>query len=241
MTGTVWDRIFANLVTALEAINGSAVASSTVDVDSASGQKILNVAATTGFVAGSMVKIGDGTAGEEVGRVASIQVGVSLTLDENLDYTHTALQADTVKQDWYNVDVNYVKSWARLRIAQDAPFPAASLMAHEQRAYEPDELAGNYQHWTRRCEVMMLDRTRLEEPTDQSNDTIYQELLADVLRALLTDRTRGGHAMETRVLSSQPVTEEVLMDKSSELALVGALVEFEVDYRHLFGDAYAHA
>jgi hypothetical protein len=72
--------------------------STTVDQDSASGQKILYVAATTGLGAGDYVAIAQGTAREEHNKVSSIQAGVSLTLENNLTNTHTAAQADSVKK-----------------------------------------------------------------------------------------------------------------------------------------------
>lgn len=70
---------------------------STVDVDSASGQKVLSVAATTPFPAGESVIINEGGTREEKGVVASISAGVSITLAENLSNAHTAAQADTVE------------------------------------------------------------------------------------------------------------------------------------------------
>ena len=80
--------------------------SSTVDSDSASGQKVLNVAATTGFKVDGSIIINSGGAREETGVVASIQAGVSLTLAANLTNTHTAVQADAVAQRVFlNADV----------------------------------------------------------------------------------------------------------------------------------------
>jgi hypothetical protein len=70
--------------------------STTVNGDSNSGQAVLNVASTTNFVVGNRVLIGDGTARFEVGVIASIQAGVSLTLVSNLTNTHTAVQGDAV-------------------------------------------------------------------------------------------------------------------------------------------------
>jgi hypothetical protein len=70
--------------------------STTVDADSASGQKVLNVAATTSFNVADAVLINSGGAREEWNEIASIQAGVSLTLQNNLRYQHTAVQADAV-------------------------------------------------------------------------------------------------------------------------------------------------
>lgn len=71
--------------------------STTVDGDSNSGQKVLQVAATTGFAVGEMVVINQGGAREEAGTIATITAGVSITLVANLTYTHTAVQADVVQ------------------------------------------------------------------------------------------------------------------------------------------------
>lgn len=72
--------------------------SSTVDADSALGQKVLNVAATTGFKVDGAIIINSGGARQENGVIASIQAGISLTLVVNLTFTHTAVQADAVAQ-----------------------------------------------------------------------------------------------------------------------------------------------
>jgi len=72
---------------------------STVDADSASGQKILNLAATTNFESGQTIIIGEGTAREETKVIDTVQAGVSITMTANLDYTHTAVQADEAYLD----------------------------------------------------------------------------------------------------------------------------------------------
>ena len=80
----------------------------TVDSDSASGQKVLNVTATTGFSAGDVVEIDSAGAGggAETATIASVQDGVSLTMVANLTYTHTAAQADIVILQGNYQDVN---------------------------------------------------------------------------------------------------------------------------------------
>jgi hypothetical protein len=70
----------------------------TVNTDSSSGQRVLQVAAVTNFVIGDFVIIGSGTARQEYARVARIDGGtVDLIMDRNLSFTHTAAQADTVR------------------------------------------------------------------------------------------------------------------------------------------------
>jgi hypothetical protein len=75
----------------------------TVDADSAAGQKVLNVTATTNFIAGDTILIGSRSSATkaykaEVRVIDTIQAGVSLTLLSNLAYTHTAVDAETVKE-----------------------------------------------------------------------------------------------------------------------------------------------
>jgi hypothetical protein len=67
---------------------------STVDGDSNSGQKVLQIAATTNFESGQSILIGKGTAREETKIIDTVQAGVSITMTADLDYTHTAAQAD---------------------------------------------------------------------------------------------------------------------------------------------------
>jgi hypothetical protein len=63
-------------------------ASTTVDVESASGQKILKTTATTNFQVGNTVVVNDGGAHDAVYVIASISAGDSLTMTTNLTYTH---------------------------------------------------------------------------------------------------------------------------------------------------------
>jgi hypothetical protein len=70
---------------------------STVDADSASAQKVLNVAATGAFTAGDRVVVNRGGVREEQAVIDSVQAGVSITLLTNLAYTHTQVQADVVE------------------------------------------------------------------------------------------------------------------------------------------------
>jgi hypothetical protein len=67
--------------------------------NSNSGQPVLNVALITGFAAGDVICIQDSGGGVtrlEWGRVSKTATGV-LTLDRNLQFTHTSAGADTVR------------------------------------------------------------------------------------------------------------------------------------------------
>jgi hypothetical protein len=71
---------------------------STVDADSASGQKVLNVADTTDFEAGQTVVIDEDNTGGGTENIVidTVQAGVSITSTTNLANAHTAIQADEV-------------------------------------------------------------------------------------------------------------------------------------------------
>ena len=74
-----------------------------VNSNSNSGQKVLNVDSTTGFIVGGTVVIGEGTERKEVRIIDSIQAGTSLTMTANLGYSHTASQEDLVENSYYIV------------------------------------------------------------------------------------------------------------------------------------------
>jgi len=78
--------------------NHTVDANTTVDADSAAAQKVLNVAATTNFLAGETIIIDSGGAKEESGVIDSVQAGVSLTLVDNLTNTHLGGDAAAVAQ-----------------------------------------------------------------------------------------------------------------------------------------------
>jgi len=74
----------------------TASANTTVDATSSDGQKVLNVASTTGFSVGEYVYINSGGDREEVRRIYTIQEGISLTFTVDLTYEHTQAQGDAV-------------------------------------------------------------------------------------------------------------------------------------------------
>ena len=74
----------------------AAANSTTVGTDSNSGQRTLKATSGTGFAAGQYILIGGGTAREEWARVARVATN-DLILDRNLKNTHTAAQADTIR------------------------------------------------------------------------------------------------------------------------------------------------
>lgn len=69
--------------------------STTINVNSNSGQAVLSVADVTGFLAGHKIRINTGGAREETAVISAVGA-TSLTLTGNLTYSHTSAQADTV-------------------------------------------------------------------------------------------------------------------------------------------------
>lgn len=81
----------------------NSLASTTINVNSASGQTILNVVSSSGFSAQEFVIIGKDTAREEIKKIASTASG-KITMTGNLTYTHTLAQADLVEHlTYYNI------------------------------------------------------------------------------------------------------------------------------------------
>ena len=81
----------------------------TVDQDSLSGQNILYVASTSDFEILETIEIAFGTGRKEEANIISITAGVSLTLESNLLFSHTAIQADVVKKQLRNWGLPFIK------------------------------------------------------------------------------------------------------------------------------------
>ena len=114
----VWNAIgnFAPLDYKYGIVAGYTGTLSTVDADSASGQKILSVAATADYTAGDVVIINKDGAKEEEGKIDTIQAGISITLLDNLTYTHTGADADEVEICSVCTKAKYVTEYERFLI-----------------------------------------------------------------------------------------------------------------------------
>ena len=84
-------------------------AGTTINQDSASGQKVLYVVLTSEFDEEETIEIAFGTERQETGIIDSIQDGVSITLKENLTYSHTSIQADIVKKRLRNIGLGFIR------------------------------------------------------------------------------------------------------------------------------------
>ncbi len=81
----------------------------TVDQDSNVGQKVLYVADTAPFEHGDHVKVNSGGVREEICHVNIVTDGVSLTMVDDLAFTHTALQADVVEMNVQGTQVSLTR------------------------------------------------------------------------------------------------------------------------------------
>lgn len=83
-------QLDAAIVAVEDALAQTALPITTTDATAAAGQKVVPVAATDGFLVGQSVWIGDVAGTFEIGVIASIQAGVSLTMVVNLTSTYAA-------------------------------------------------------------------------------------------------------------------------------------------------------
>ena len=98
------EEFASNQDNALDELEGN----TKVNINSTSGQPVLNVADTKGFKIGQTIIIDEGGKREEVKEILTIGLG-TLTLTTNLDYAHTASQADIVRTMGYlyNLGLTY--------------------------------------------------------------------------------------------------------------------------------------
>lgn len=78
-------------------------AASTVDVEAASGQAVVPIAATTNFAVGQIVILSEGQGEEETGEIQSVSAGVSITMTANLANTH-AVSRTVINGDQHLLD-----------------------------------------------------------------------------------------------------------------------------------------
>lgn len=117
--------------------------STTVDGTSAAAQAVLQVAATTAFAVGDLIIIDqtNGNSEREWGRIASIDAGVSVTLEDNLVGEKTSGNASTV-QVWdsfaYTLDLGGI-SFLRFRLENEDSDSgddcAVEIMATARKGY----------------------------------------------------------------------------------------------------------
>jgi hypothetical protein len=95
------DKVLRQLSQVLLLRDKPAGASKTVTTASPAGQKVVSMSDTTGFAANSIVRLGSGES-LEVGVVASVQAGVSITMTDNIVFARAVGDA-VVEQLAYDV------------------------------------------------------------------------------------------------------------------------------------------
>ena len=168
---------------ALSAIGASALAITTTDAVATAGQKVVPVTATTGFVVGQPVWIGDVAGTFEVGVIASIQAGVSLTMVGNLAGTYASgkivssspaelatarggqasLDARLDLYDLIKTEVETARGGeasltARLAAERGAAFPAQPAYGNNRPFYRTDRRVEYFYDGTRWLTTQLYDQ-----------------------------------------------------------------------------------
>lgn len=202
-------RRFSRIYSSVQPI----VTSTTVDADSASGQKVLNVTATTGFSAGNGIIIGENTANEELAVIASVQAGTSLTLVDNLANSHAALDADVVTlsvghevevpEVYTTVDTTSAAGQKVLSVASTTGFTAGDyvLIGHNT-AREEIRRIDSIQAGT---SLTMEENLDFEHTDAQADDVIELTSPVEGVQFLPYSRRRERTTVDADSASGQPV------------------------------------
>lgn len=107
--------------------------------------------------------------------------------------------------------------------------PALLIISRDVR--KPDSEPWGVQDWILALEIeLAFVHDEAAAPTE-STDEVYFKWFGDITKALLTDRTRGGHAIDTNIVGMEP------LPVGTENRLAGIIVDAEVRFRHRYGDA----
>ena len=80
---------------------------------------------------------------------------------------------------------------------------------------------------------VLLDCFRVHNPVSdpRSSDELLSEMASDVIKAMMTDRTRSGYAIDTDVVEIEPYP--VIPNTGRDINVV---VELEIHFRHIAED-----
>lgn len=219
----VWDHILDHFESSLLGIDGSADASSTVNQNSAAAQPNLYLASVANFTAGQAVAIAKGTAREESKIISSIGAD-HLALASNLAYSHDAADADAVKQGWYNYTLSRIVFWPSGPPPWSGDVPEAAIA--DDKKYTPENLMANKTRWWRNVGIAMLAHFQPGADGKEASRAI-EDVVHDLTRAIYSDHTRGGYAIDCRIQEAVPSFPEA-----------GGLVVVEMMVAVLYGHQY---
>ena len=137
----------STIITDAEALSFLRLASTIVDHDSASDQKVLYSEKTINFVTDDEVIIGRGTVREEIKTIATIQSGVSLTMTENLEFNHSAEDGDTIEVGYQDSEIIHGMNLSIDRIVKN----------HCSRCFNLETGAVEYLDGDGGCELWLAD------------------------------------------------------------------------------------
>jgi hypothetical protein len=141
------------------------------------------------------------------------------------------------------VAAGYENTVARVQRVQQtltslADLPVLLIVPRDIRA--ADEEPYSVQDWVMTVEIQLvfiadpyevaIDTDASGNPTENTTET-YFAWFGDINKALLADRTRGGHALDTRIVGMEPLAVDV------ENRSAGIIVDAEIRYRHRYGES----
>jgi hypothetical protein len=119
---------------------------------------------------------------------------------------------------------NTVASVQRYRTGGQSQTVFPMIIIREGAETSKDEPLGKISH---QLAVDLLLIVVHDPATDaRESDEVMNSFLADVQKAMLTDRSRGGYAVDTKLLGSEPLDVE---DSNTDVQQV---CSWEVHYRH---------
>lgn len=127
---------------------------------------------------------------------------MTLSIGRRIDQNVVATLAAITVANGYQTDVLAVLEGLITPDGQPTPF----LCVHRPEPETYEELA--YPLITRMRTYRIFGCVQAQEGAGHGREAEIEKLLADLEKALLADRTRGGLAVDTRLLSNQVWTDE---------------------------------
>jgi hypothetical protein len=131
--------------------------------------------------------------------------------------------------DGYNFDLAEVVGWNTGDFPFRGVWPAAAIVDGSEKAN--DIFGTNMRRCQREIGIAMYVPSKVNVPGSPTGTFVYQQILADLEKALFVDHTRGGYAEDTEILDRAPASDDAN-------SLIGAYLRCNVIYRHQVGDLY---
>lgn len=146
-------------------------------------------------------------------------------IENNLFSVCKAIQ----QSNGYNLDVREVVGWGTMDFPFTGVWPAVGIVIGLESA---NDIFGTNMRRCRRDVGMALfvQAPPHQKPGEPTSSRRYQEIIADLEKAVMADHTRGGYAEDTEIMDRQPYAEPT--------GLIGGFMRLSIIYRHQVGDLY---